>query len=227
MGRPPLLIGYLGAFRSDDAHDGAQRRALAEAGCEQVVEEQQPGAEDSNRQPALWGLIARLRPGDVVVVPRLDRLGRFLADVVRCVQRLTAAGAGPRSLAEPLDGNAPQDGAAGADVGSLAARNSPGAPERTGTASSAAAGKRRRTGGRSPKLSPEQRAAVADEVLSGRSTAARIARRYRVSEATISRLLAARRAGGGGRDPSGPDRQRAAPLRAVRPAGHRGHLGVG
>jgi len=52
-----------------------------------------------------------------------------------------------------------------------------------------------RAGGRPPKLSPEQRAAVADEVLSGRRTAADMARRYRVSEATISRLLTRHRAG--------------------------------
>jgi len=193
-GRHALLIGYLGACRSDDAENGAQRRALIEAGCEQVVEEQ-PGAEDGGGQPALCGLLARLRPGDVVVVPRLDSLGRSVADVVRCVQHLTSAGAGLRSLAEPLDAIAPQDGTAGAAMGSLAARNGQSAPERTGTGHPAAASARRRAGGRPPKLSPEQRAAVADEVLSGRRTAADVARRYRVSEATISRLLAARRAG--------------------------------
>jgi len=197
-----VLIGYLGACRSDDADAGAQRRALAEASCEQVVEEQ-PGADDDDGQPALCGLLARLRAGDVVVVPRLDSLGRSLANVVRCVQHLTAIGAGLRSLAEPLDAIAPQDGAAGMAVGSLAARNGPGAPERAGTGHPAAAGARRRAGGRPPKLSPEQRAAVADEVLSGRFTAADMARRYRVSEATISRLLTRHRAGASARAPHG------------------------
>lgn len=41
-GRSALLIGYLGAWCGDDAGDGAHRRALGEAGCEQVLEEQ-PG----------------------------------------------------------------------------------------------------------------------------------------------------------------------------------------
>jgi len=197
-----LLIGYLAACRSDHAAAGAQRRALAEAGCEQVVVEQ-PGAEDSGGQPALCGLLARLRAGDLVVVPRLDSLGRSVAEVVRCVQHLTVAGAGLHSLAEPLDAIAPQDGAAAAAVGSLAARNGQGAPERTGAGHPAAVGNRRRAGGRPPKLSPEQQAAVADEVLSGRRTAADMARRYRVSEATISRLLAARRAGASAPSPHG------------------------
>ncbi len=133
--------------------------------------------------------------GDVVVVPQLDSLGQSVADVVRCVQHLISAGAGLHSLAEALDAIAPQDGAAGMAGESLTARNGQGAPERTGAGQPAAAGVRRRAGGRPPKLSPEQRAAVVDEVLSGRRTAADMARRYRVSEATISRLLAARRAG--------------------------------
>jgi hypothetical protein len=52
---------------------------------------------------------------------------------------------------------------------------------------------RRGAGGRPPKLSPEQQAEVIEEVLSGRSKAAAMARRYKVNPATISRLLAARR----------------------------------
>jgi len=186
-----VLIGHLGACRSDDADAGAQRRALAEAGCEQVVEEE-PGAEDGGEEPALFGLLARLRAGDVVVVPRLDSLGRSVTDVVRRVQHLTAAGAGLHSLIEALDLIAPQNGAAGMAVGSLAARNGQSPPA---AGPPAAAGARRRAGGRPPKLSPEQRAVVADKVLSGRRTAADMARRYRVSETTISRVLAARRAG--------------------------------
>jgi len=189
-----VLIGYFEACRRNKADDGAQRRALIEAGSEQVVEED-PGAKDSGGQPALYGLLARLRAGDVVIVPRLDSLGRSVADVVRCLRHLIALGAGLRSPAEPLDAIAPQDGAAGAAVGSLGARNGPGAPEGTGPGHPAAARARRPAGGQPPKLSPEQQTAVADAVLSGRRTASDMARLYRVSEATVSRLLAARRAG--------------------------------
>lgn len=66
--------------------------------------------EDRSGQLALCGLLARLRACDVVVVPRLDNLDRSVADVVRCVQHLTAAGAGLHSLAEPLDAIAPRTG---------------------------------------------------------------------------------------------------------------------
>lgn len=47
-----------------------------------------------------------------------------------------------------------------------------------------------RVGGRRPKLTPSQRADVIENVTSGRRTAAQMARLYKVSEPTISRLLA-------------------------------------
>ncbi len=51
-----------------------------------------------------------------------------------------------------------------------------------------------RTAGRRPKLSREQQAAIVDAVRSGESTAAQMARHYKVSEPTVSRILAASRA---------------------------------
>jgi len=49
--------------------------------------------------------------------------------------------------------------------------------------------------GRRPKLSGQQQAALVDEVLSGRHSAAQMARQHGVSEPTVSRILAAHRAG--------------------------------
>ena len=50
-----------------------------------------------------------------------------------------------------------------------------------------------RVGGRQPKLTPAQRADIAENVLSGRRTAAQMARLYAVSQPTVSRILAAYR----------------------------------
>ena len=80
-----MLIGYFRLYSDGDA--AAQRRALAEAGCEQVVEEP-PGVEDGEAHPELGELLARLRRGDVVVVPRLDSLGSSLPEVARQVLHL-------------------------------------------------------------------------------------------------------------------------------------------
>ena len=47
-----------------------------------------------------------------------------------------------------------------------------------------------RKGGRKPSLNEEQKADIADNVLSGRKTGADMARLYQVSQATISRTVA-------------------------------------
>jgi DNA invertase Pin-like site-specific DNA recombinase len=57
----------------------------------------------------------------------------------------------------------------------------------------AAARARGRIGGRCPKLSPQQQAAIVDMVHAGRQSQADAARLFRVHPATVSRLLAAQR----------------------------------
>ncbi len=186
----PVLIGYLRDPSGDEAHAAAQRRALAEAGCEQVVEER-PGAKQGDTQPELHGLLARLQAGDVVVIPHLDSLGDSLPKVVQHVQQLAAAGIGLRSLAEALNAPArPYLARMGAGCGQ-------GVSQEAGSV-------RRGAGGRPPKLSPSQQANVVERVLSGQRTAAAMAKCYRVNPATISRLLAARRAGAAAPAPGGP-----------------------
>jgi len=96
-----VLIGY---FRTRTDHEGtasAQRQALADAGCTQVVEDLTSGRRWE--QPELRRVLNELRPGDVVVVPQLDGLGRSLTEVVRRAQSVFAAGFGLRSLKEGID----------------------------------------------------------------------------------------------------------------------------
>ena len=184
-----MLIGYL-LVRTVNADDlPAHRQALAEAGCERVVEDGTGAA----GQPGLRELLGRLQAGDVVVVPQLGGLGRSLPDVVRWAGRIAAAGAGLRSLAEGIDTATASGRAAAGVLGSLAALDRGAAQARiqAGLAAAQAGGRR---GGRRPKLTPQQRALVVAEVLAGRDTAARIARRHRVSTATVSRAVAAHRA---------------------------------
>ncbi len=153
--------------------------------------EERRGAAHGDEQPELRGLLARLQAGDTVVVPHLDSLGPTLSKVVQHVQRLAAGGIGLRSLAEALDTPArPQP------VGMIVGGGQGGSE---GTDS-----RRRGAGGRPPKLSPAQQADVVEKVLSGQRTAAAMAKRYRVNPATISRLLAARRAGATVPAPGGP-----------------------
>ena len=85
-----MLIGYRLTRAADDLPGGMQ--LLADAGCAHIVED----GTGATGQPGLRELLARLRVGDVVVVPALGGLGRSLPDVVRWAGRITAAGAGLR-----------------------------------------------------------------------------------------------------------------------------------
>lgn len=93
-----LMLGY--ARVSTDAQELIhQRNLLAAAGCARIYAEKVSGARRD--RPELARLMDHLRPGDVVVVARLDRLARSTRDLLDIAERLQAAGAGLRSLAEP------------------------------------------------------------------------------------------------------------------------------
>jgi DNA invertase Pin-like site-specific DNA recombinase len=53
-------------------------------------------------RPQLAKLMASLQPGDIVVVTKLDRLGRSTRELLDLIERISKAGAAFRSLGEPL-----------------------------------------------------------------------------------------------------------------------------
>ena len=186
-----MLIGYLRGKADDAGALAAHRQALHEAGCERVVEDLATGG--GWGQPELRALLDSLREGDVVVVPQLDCLGAALADVVRRMARITTANAVLRSLKEAIDTATDAGRAAAQMVSSLSALDRGAVRERIGAGLAAARAQGRR-GGRRPKLTGQQRLLIAEEVLSGRSTSAGMARIYKVSAPTISRVTAEHRA---------------------------------
>lgn len=93
-----LLLGY--ARVSTGSQNLTQQQTdLREAGCIRLFEEKASGAKRD--RPELARLLEHLRPGDVVVVTRLDRLARSTRDLLEIADRLRSIGAGLRSLAEP------------------------------------------------------------------------------------------------------------------------------
>ena len=186
-----MLVGYIFAEAREANERSEQRHALQRAGCCDIVEES--ASADRGEQPELHRLVDRLGCGNVVVAPRLGSLGRSLEDVVRLMDRIEAAGLGFRSLEEGIDTTNAAGRAAAPTIANLAAFGRDVARGRIGVGV-AAMPIRKRVGGRPSKLNPREKLDVAREVLSGRSTAADMARTHKVSEATISRLLAARRA---------------------------------
>ncbi len=98
--RPGHLLGY--ARVSTTAQDPAlQHDALTQAGCYRVWSDTASGALAA--RPALDDVLARLGPGDVLVVWRLDRLARSLRHLLQLIDDLDGRGVGFRSLTESID----------------------------------------------------------------------------------------------------------------------------
>jgi len=188
-----VLIGYLCGRTTDKNALAAQRKTLADAGCERVVED--VSSKRSGEQTELRRMLNNLQVGDVVVVPELGDLGRSLPEVARCLEHIAAAGASLRSLKEGIDTAAPEGRVALGVIGSLIGL-APGSMRGRGSSRPAVQRTGDRKAGRRPKLNEQQRAVVVQEVLSKRETGVTMARRYRVSEATVSRVVAAHRAVG-------------------------------
>lgn len=185
-----MLIGYIRAKAGDADNLSKQRRVLQDAGCHDIVEDISAAARWNHSE--LHRLLDRTKWGDVVAVAQLGSLGPSLQDVVRLMCKLQAAGLGFRSLGEAIDTTTPAGRAATQVIASLAAFDRGVARERVGVGLAAARAEGR-VGGRPPKLTAQEKLAVADAVLSGRRSAAGMARLHKVSEATISRLVAAHR----------------------------------
>jgi DNA invertase Pin-like site-specific DNA recombinase len=147
------LYGY--ARVSTDAQDLANQLAqLKAAGCSTIFREKISGA--TADRPQLRKLLAALGPGDVVIVAAVDRLSRDTTDLLNLARDIQRAGAGLRSLAEPvLDTTGDFAELVLAMLGVAAKLERRRIVERTarGRADAKAAGV---TFGRKPKLTPHQ-----------------------------------------------------------------------
>jgi len=74
--------------------------ALEAAGCEKIYEEKVSGVKVD--RPILNNLINQLRPNDVLVIWKLDRLGRSLKNLIELVQQLMEKNIGLCSLNDPI-----------------------------------------------------------------------------------------------------------------------------
>ena len=99
-----MLIGYARVSTQDQNLD-LQLDALANDGCDKVFTETASGAKAD--RPILDEAIAYARPGDTLVVWRLDRLGRSLQHLMTTVAGLRDRGIGFRSLTEQIDTTTP------------------------------------------------------------------------------------------------------------------------
>ena len=186
------VLGY-GRVSRESQDLAQQRAALRAAGCTRLFEEKASGGRWD--RPELQRLLDHLRPGDVVVVWKLDRLSRSLKDLLHIMERIGEAGAGFRSVTEHIDTTTPAGRMMMQMVGAFAEFERAMIRERT-SAGLAAARAEGRIGGRRKKLDDTKRREIAEAVISGRKTAAQMARMFAVSPPTVSRIVAAHLAAG-------------------------------
>lgn len=102
---PARMIGYARVSTEQQGTD-PQRDELRAAGCAVVVEEHASGADRT--RPVLARLLRDIRPGETLVVVRLDRLARSVSHLLEVIEGLADKGAHFRSLHDPIDTATPQ-----------------------------------------------------------------------------------------------------------------------
>jgi len=95
-----MLIGYARVSTQEQTLD-LQTDALKQAGCDQLFTDTASSAQTT--RPGLDKALNYLRPGDTLVVWRLDRLGRSLKHLIETITQLQERGIGFRSLTESID----------------------------------------------------------------------------------------------------------------------------
>lgn len=167
------LIGY--ARVSTTEQDTAlQTDALRKADCEPIFEETVSGAKAD--RPDLANALAYLRDGDVLIVWRLDRLGRSLPHLIETISMLEERGIGFRSLTEAIDTTTPGGRLIFHVFGALGQFERDLISDRT-KAGLAAAAARGRKGGRKPVVSAEKLQRAQEHIANGlnvREAAARL-----------------------------------------------------
>ncbi len=95
-----MLIGYAWVSTGEQTLD-LQLDALQKTGCAKTYTETASGAKAD--RPVLAEVLRYLRPGDTLVVWRLDRLGRSLKHLIETVSALAERGIGFKSVTEQID----------------------------------------------------------------------------------------------------------------------------
>jgi len=182
-------LGYARVSTQEQNAD-LQHDALKAAGCIKVLTDKASGSLD--RRPQLDRLLDQVRPGDTLVVWRLDRLGRSLRHLISLIEELQDKGVGFRSLNEGMDTTTAGGKLIFSIFGALAEFERSLIRERT-KAGLEAARARGRVGGRPSVMTPEK-VKVARQLYDAQElTVEEIARTLGVSRKTIYRHLAEER----------------------------------
>lgn len=99
-----MKIGYARVSTSDQ-NLTSQIDVLRQAGCQKIYQDIASGSKAE--RPGLDDLMKVIRPGDILVISKLDRLGRSLRHLVILVNELIEQHIGLVSLNDPVDTSTP------------------------------------------------------------------------------------------------------------------------
>ncbi len=184
-----MLIGYMRVSSNTDRQNtDLQRDALLTAGVDQrhLFEDRASGARDD--RPGLAQVLAYVKPGDVLVVWKLDRLGRSLTHLIEIINTLKANKVAFRSLTEGMDTSTASGELLFHVFGALAQFERALITERV-NAGLEAARRRGRRGGR-PLAIPQEKLNVITESLRNGMSKAAVCRTFDVKRSTLIDTLA-------------------------------------
>lgn len=179
------LIGYA-RVSTKEQELRMQLDDLKKAGCWNIYEEH-ASASKGRKRPQLELALMDLRPGDTLIVWKLDRLARNMRELYHLLDRIYAAGAGFKSLKENIDLATPLGRLLLGVFGSLAQFEAELTAERT-SAGIKAIQARGLQYGATPKLSAAKAAQLVKMRKSG-ATAAEVAKRFKVSLGSVRNYM--------------------------------------
>lgn len=180
-----MKIGYA-RVSTDDQNLDLQQRALEAAGCEIVFTDQVSGA--AEKRPGLDKALARCGAGDVLVVWKLDRLGRSLSHLIAVIKALGDRGCEFQSLSESIDTATAGGRLVFHMMGAIAEFERSLIAERTGAGIAAARKRGVKLGRRKRLTDPQVRHARA--LIDGGESPTIVARSLGVGRSTLYRALA-------------------------------------
>jgi len=180
-----MKIGY-SRVSTDEQSDNTQIDALEAAGCQRIFREKYGGR--SKSRPELERMIDILRDGDVIIVERLDRLGRSLKDLIQLLDDFKAQKVQFISLNENIDTTTAVGELAFHMIGSIAQFERRLISERT-KAGLDAARARGRKGDRKTKLKMSDVKKAQAMLLDPAVTKSEVAEHFGVSRPTLNKSL--------------------------------------
>ncbi len=186
LSSPGLLIGYA-RVSTEEQNLALQLEALKKAGCARVFTDKASGT--GAVRPGLAEALSHLRPGDTLVVWKLDRLGRSVKGLVDLVNGLEARDVHFRSVTDGIDTKTPAGRFFFHVMASLAQMERELIVERT-RAGLAVARKLGRVGGRKRRMT-DSKIKAARRLLAGGTPPRDVADNLGVSVPTLYRWLPA------------------------------------